>query len=170
MHAGAGNPVYRLRHKGCVQAMLLCDGFYRQLECDDLVGSVQCLSILEINLMLCRSHLVMRGLHYKAHILQCHDDISSGILSKIGRTDVKIARLLMCDRRGQTILITLKQEELTLRSYMEGVSLLRRLGNGTFQDITRVAREGISLRIVYITNQSRHSSLLGSPWENGHRV
>ena len=45
--------------------------------------------------MLGRSHLVMGSLDDKSHILQIHDNVTTGIFAEIQGTDVKIPCLLM---------------------------------------------------------------------------
>ena len=59
MHAAAGCAIDGLGHKRGMEAVLLSQRLDGQLEGHDIVGGMKCLLILEINLMLCRSNLMM---------------------------------------------------------------------------------------------------------------
>ena len=105
MHPRTVDAILRLRHKSSVQSVALCNRAHCQLESHNMIRCRQSLIILKINFVLGGCHLMMGCLHYKPHILQCHDNITPCILSLVKRADVEIARLLAGLRRGHCILI-----------------------------------------------------------------
>ena len=167
MHSGSVHAVFRLRHKGSVQTVTFCNGFYHQFEGHNVICRKQRFIIFKIDFMLGRCIFVMGRLHLKPHILQRQYHISSGILAEIQWSHVKIACLLMGNGGGQSVIIHMVQEELALRSYIEGVSKRRCFTDYLFQNIPGIPLIAGAVRAVNVADQAGYFSLLGSPWEHG---
>ena len=60
----------------------------------------------------------------------------------------------------------MKQEKLTLRPHIHGISFLRCLGDSFFQNISRIHFVRCSVRTIDITDQTGHFALLRSPRKN----
>ena len=78
VHAVACLAVDGLGHEGGVEVVPLGDGFHRQLEGHDLVGALQGGGVLEVDLMLAGSHLVVGRLNLIPHLLQSQADAPPG--------------------------------------------------------------------------------------------
>ena len=69
----------------------------------------------------------------------------------------------MGQRCGPPILVRMEQEELALRPHMEIIPHSLCLRQHFFQNISGIALEHRSVRLIYVADQSRHLSLLRPP-------
>ena len=71
------------------------DLLHDQLEGRDVVGRVDGVPVLEVDLVLAGSDLVMRGLDLEAHRLEGHDDVPPGVLAPVHRRQVEVPPLVV---------------------------------------------------------------------------
>ena len=171
VHSRAVDAEDGLRHKGGVEAVLLSQGFYRQLEGHDVVGGVEGFLILEVDLMLARGHLVVAGLDLKAHLLQGHADLPAGALAVIQGAQVEVARLVVGLGGGTALVVGLEQEELGLGPHVEGV-IPHVLGplKDPLQGAAGIAHKGSAVGVVDIADQPGNLAVAGPPGENHEGV
>ena len=91
VHARAVDAVHRLGHEGRVQPVLLRDVLDDEAERADVVGGDQHVVVAEVDLVLARRHLVVRGLDLEAHRLEREDDLAADVLAEIDRREVEVA-------------------------------------------------------------------------------
>ena len=95
MHPGTADPILGLGHKCSVQTVPLRDRLRHHLKRHDVIRHFQCLAVLQVNLVLCRSDLMMGRLYHESHILQGQYHIAPCIFPQVEGTHVKIRRTLM---------------------------------------------------------------------------
>ena len=167
MHTGARYPEDRLGHEGGVEAVALGQGLDRQLKGHDVVGGVEGLGVLEVDLMLALGALVVAGLDLKVHLLQRHADLPPGGLPVIQGAQVEVARLVVGLGGGLALLVGLEQEELRLRAHIETVvAHVVGLLDHPLEHIAGVAHEGGSIGVVYVADQPGHFTVAGPPGED----
>ena len=91
VHAGSGQPEYRLRHEGRVQVVTECDILDDESKRAHVVGRRQHIVVVEVDLVLTRRDLVVRSLHVHAHLLERDDDLAPHVLAKINRRQIEVA-------------------------------------------------------------------------------
>ena len=166
MHSGTIDPCFRLRHKRSMKTMASGDRLDRHLEGHDIICCGQCICILQIDLMLSRSNLMMRGLDLKSHLFQIQHDIPAHIFCHIDRTHIKISRHLVRLGSRFPFLICLKQEKFTLWPHQKSITHISSFFQYPFQHKTRISLKRFPARPVYITDQTCHLPLLGPPRKN----
>ena len=155
-----------LWHKCSMKPVSFCDCFGNKLKCHDIVCCIHRLCIFQIDLMLCRCHLVMRCLHTVPHIFHCKNNITSCILSLVQRSQIKISCTFIGNRRRISRIIRLKQEKFAFRSYVKVISHLFCLGKYLLKNMSRIAFVSCSIRSVNIADKSCNLSLLRPPRKN----
>ena len=167
VHTGARYPEDRLGHEGGVEAVALGQGLDRQLKGHDVVGGVEGLGVLEVDLMLALGALVVAGLDLKVHLLQRHADLPPGGLPVIQGAQVEVARLVVGLGGGLALLVGLEQEELRLRAHIETVvAHVVGLLDHPLEHIAGIAHEGGSVGVVYVADQPGHFTVAGPPGED----
>ena len=126
VHAGTGRAIDGLGHKGSMQAVGVGDLLDRLLEGDDVVGGVECIGILKVDLMLTGGALVVRGFDLKAQGFQSQADLPAGVVTVVDGAQVEVAGLIAGLGGGLAVLVDLEQEELALRANVEGVAHVSR--------------------------------------------
>ena len=166
VHAAAVDAEHRLGHERGVQAVLLCQRLDSQLEGHDVIGGVQGVGVLEVDLMLAGGDLVVGRLDLKAHLLKRHADLPAGVLAVVERTQVKVGGLV--GRRGsrRALLVRLEQEGLALRADVERIAHCLRALELPLQNPARVSDAGDAVRIVYVAEQARHLDALRQPGQD----
>ena len=102
VHSGAVHAEDRLRHEGRVEAVVEGDLLDDQLERRDVVGRVDGVPVLEVDLVLAGGDLVVRRLDLEAHRLEGDDDVPPGVLAPVDGREVEVAALRRaCRRRGR---------------------------------------------------------------------
>ena len=112
---GAVDPVDRLGHERRVQAVLLGDGLQRELEGDGVVGGLQRVGVLEVDLVLADGDLVVGRLDLDPERLERVDHVLADLLREVGR-EVEVAGLVVGQRLDRAVLGAAEQEELELRA------------------------------------------------------
>src|SRR5690554_4613347 len=87
-----------------------------------IVSSGQSIIILKIYFMLSRSHLMVGGLNFKAHLFKNQAHIPAGILSSVHRAQIKIPSIIMGSHGGFTFRISVEEEKLCLRPGLHGIA------------------------------------------------
>ena len=171
VHTGAGHAVDGLGHKGGVQAVLLGQGLDRQLKGHDVVGGVEGLLILEVDLMLALGALVVAGLDLKLHSLQRQADLPAGRLAVVQGAQIEVAGLVVGLGGGLTLVIGLEQEEFRLGTHIKGIKAhVLGLLQGPLQHVAGVAGEGRTIGVVHVADQAGHLTVAGPPGEDGEGV
>ena len=98
VHPGAVDPVDRLRHERRVQPVLLGDRLERELEGDRVVGGLQRVGVLEVDLVLAGGDLVVGRLDPDPERLERVDHVLADLLGEVGR-EVEVAGLVVRQRR-----------------------------------------------------------------------
>ena len=80
-----------LGHEGGVKIVVVRDLLHHETEEHGAVGRAHRIRVLEINLVLSRGHLVVRGLHLDSHALQGVDDVPARALTAVHRRQIEIA-------------------------------------------------------------------------------
>jgi len=75
--------------------MTFCDRLNYKFKCHNIICGRQRLIITEIYLMLRRSRLMMGRFNLKSHIFQRQHHITSCILTKVQRPEIKISGTFM---------------------------------------------------------------------------
>ena len=167
VHAGAGHAEDGLGHKGGVEAVFLSDGLDRQLEGHDVVGGVEGLGVLEVNLVLALGALVVAGLNLKVHLLQGHTDLPAGGLAVVQGAQVKVARLVVGLGGGLALVVGLEQEKLCLRAHVEGIKAhVMGLLDGPLQHVPGIAHKGGAVGVVHVADEPGHLAVAGPPGEH----
>ena len=166
MHTRSIDPLLGLGHKSGVKSVALCNGLGRHLKGHNVIRCLQGICILQINLMLARSDLMMAGFHLKSHLLQGQHNIPAYIFSQINGRYVKISGPLvgLCCRAP--LFIGVKKEKLTLRPHLEHIPHIRRPFDSPLQHIAGIPLKWCAVRIVHVADQPCHSALLRSPWKD----
>src|SRR5690606_18751545 len=146
VHAGTVDALDRLGHEGGMQAMALGDRLQDVLEGDGAVGGRDGRAVLEVDLVLADGDLVVAGLDLDAHLLKVADHVLADVGGEVAR-QVEVAAPVV-RQRGDALTISREEEELQLRSGVEGVAKLGELLDLAVQDVARVARERIAVWIV----------------------
>ena len=112
---------------------------------------------------------MMGCLDDESHILQVHDDVTTGILTEVQRSDVEISGLFVGVGRRHGIFIGIEQEKFTFGTYLERISHILSLLHRTLQHIAGIAFKRLGVGAIDITDHTRHLALLGSPGEDLQR-
>ena len=171
VHSVSGQAVDGLGHEGGVEVVPLGDGFHRQLEGHNLVGTLQGGGVFEVDLVLAGGHLMVGRLDLIAHLLQGQTDPPPGGLAVIQGAQVEVARLVVGFGGGLAVLVGLEQEKFRLRAYVEGVVAhgLRPLQHA-LQHAPGITHKGGAVRVVHVADQPRHLGVLGLPGEDHEAV
>ena len=170
MHTGAGHAEDGLGHKGGVEAVALGQGLDRQLKGHDVVGGVEGLGVLEVDLMLALGALVVAGLDLKVHLLQGHADLPAGGLAVVQGAQVKVARLVVGLGGGLALVVGLEQEELQFRSHIAGEAQGVGTAEHPLQHTSGITGEGGTIGVVDVADQPGHLAVLGPPGQDGKGV
>ncbi len=136
-----------------------------------LSAVVQSLGILEVDLVLALSHLVVAGLDLKSHLLQRYADLAAGTLAVVQGAQVEVAGLVVGLGGGLALLVGLEQEELSLGAHVEGViAHVGGLLQHPLQHAAGVAYEGSAVGIVDVADESGHLTVLRPPGEHNKGV
>ena len=103
VHARAVDAVDRLGHERRVQAVLLGDRLQRELEGDRVVGGLERVGVLEVDLVLAGGDLVVGGLDADAERLEGVDHVLADLLGEVGR-EVEVAGLVVGQRLDPAVL------------------------------------------------------------------
>ena len=103
----------RLGHERRVQAVLLRDRLERELEGDRVVGGLQRVGVLEVDLVLAGRDLVVGRLDPDPERLERVHHVLADLLGEVGR-EVEVAGLVVRQRRDRAVLAAAEQEELEL--------------------------------------------------------
>ena len=95
MHAGAVDSENRLWHEGRVQAMLEGHMSHNETKSGHVVRSRKSVGVLEIDLVLRRSHLVMGGLDLETHCFESVHDVTPRVLTPVDGSEVEVAPRIM---------------------------------------------------------------------------
>ena len=166
MHAGTVDLLTGFGHKGSMKPVSFCNRPHRHLKGHQLIRRAKCIFIREIDLVLGRSDLMMRGLDLISHFLQCQNDIPSGILSQINRRSIQISCLLMGQRCRQAVIIRMEQEKLTFRVYLKRISHRRSPLQRFFQNPAGTDLIFTPVLPADITQKTGNLSVLRPPWKN----
>ena len=153
-----------------MQAVLLRQRLDGELEGHDVVGGAEGVGVLEVDLVLAGSHLVVGGFDLKAHLFQRHADLAAGAFAVVERAEVKVAGLVGGLRGRRALLVRLEEEELALGADVEGIAHVRRALKLLFQHAARVAHEGRAVRVVHVADEARHLAVLRSPGKDGEGI
>ena len=100
VHPGAVDPEYRLRHERRVQAVAVGHVLHDEAERADVVRRDQGIVVAEIDFVLARGDLVVRGLDVKAHLLESEHDLTADVFTQVDRRQVEVAaRVVRFGRR-----------------------------------------------------------------------
>ena len=171
MHPGTSNPKFWLSHKGCIQTMFASNGFYNEFKDLNLVTSTKHFIVLKVNFMLTYGHFVVTGFYFKSHFGQDVNNLTTSVIRKVCRRQVKIATLVIHFKSWIPIFIELKEEELWLWSKVERFEAnFFHVTKGTFEVSTWVSCKRFPFCCIDITNQACDTTVLISPRENSPRV
>ena len=115
-----------LRHERGGEAECPRDVFHHEPEGRDVVGSLEGVSVPEVDLVLPMGNLVVRRFHFESHPLEDIDDRAPGIFAEISRREIEVRADVVRDRRRLLIGSRLEHEELSFHSRIHGVAQLRR--------------------------------------------
>ena len=160
----------RLGHEGRVHAITASDGFDGLFERHQAISRSNRFIKAEVDFMLARCHLVMRGLDFKAHFLQGQDDFAPDIFTLAERFEVEIRACVIGQGGGIALVIVVEQEKFAFRANVEDVAHLLGLTNDFPEDLARVAGKGLAFERFEIADQPGHFTLLRPPGENQERV
>ena len=113
--------------------------------------------------MLSGGHLVVTGLHLQPNFLQVQADLPAGALSVVQRTQVKVTGGISGLHSGAALLVCVKQEELQLRSHIEGESQILSFTESLFQNTPGISGKGGPVRVMHIADQPGYPAILGPP-------
>ena len=157
MHPVAGDVVDGLGHEGGVEVVLLGDALGHQLKGHNLVGALQGVVILKVDLVLSHGALVMAGLNLKAHLLQIQADLLPGGFAVVQGAQVEVGGLVLGPGGGPAVLVGLKEEELQLGPDVEHVKAhALRPAEHPAQHAPGVAHEGGAVGVVHIAEHPGH--------------
>ena len=106
---------------------------------------------------------MMGGFHFKAHVLQVQHNIPAHILRQVQGAHVKKSRHLVGIRGGPSVLIGVKQKELTFRACLEGISHVQGLPGDPAHHISGVPFKRLPAGPVHVADEPCHLPLLGPP-------
>ena len=125
--------------------MLLGDRLQRELEGDRVVGGLQRVGVLEVDLVLAGRDLVVGRLDPDPERLEGVDHVLADLLGEV-RREVEVAGLIVRQRGDAAVLAAPEQEELELRAGVDDVAELPRPLDLAAQDVARVADERLAAR------------------------
>ena len=151
--------------------MFASNGFDNEFKDLDLVTCAKNFIVLKVNLMLSHCHFVVTSFYFKSHLSQDINDLTTSVVGKVCRSQVKIATLVIHLKSWVSIFIELKEEELWFWSKVEGFEAnFFHVTKGTFEVTTWVSCKRFPFCCIDITNQSCNTTVLISPRENRPRV
>ena len=141
VHAGAVHAENRLRHERRVEAVVERDLLHDELERRDLVGRRDRVAVLEVDLVLAGSDLVVRRLDLEAHRLERDDDVAPRLFAAVHGREVEVAALVVRVDDRVAVRVAAEEEELRLGPGHERVAESLRLVHLTLQRLARAAGE-----------------------------
>ena len=168
VHPRAVDPVDRLGHERRVQAVLLGDRLERELEGDRVVGGLERVGVLEVDLVLAGRDLVVGGLDADPERLERVDHVLADLLGEVGR-EVEVAGLVVRQRRDPAVLAAAEQEELELRAGVDDVAELARPLDLAAEHVPRVAGERLAARREHVADDAGRAARRPSRAATGSR-
>jgi len=166
MHPASADTIDRFCHERRVQAAHQRHRLDRELEGDDVICGVEGVAVLEVDLVLAPSHLVVRRLDLEPHLGEGDDDLAPEILCKVGRCEVKVAADVL-EECGWLVVDHPEEEELQFRTGVKEVAILRGILHGHAEHVARVALERLAALLVDIAHKARHRVIPGPPGQEG---
>ncbi len=135
------------------------------------LSAVECVVVLEVDLVLTAGDLVVAGFDLEAHLLESVDDIPSDVACEV-RGDVEVAAVVGGFGRRVAVLVLFEHEELGFGCEVDLVAHLLGALDGVFQDATRVALEQFARGgIVNVTDHPTGGAIVFlSPGQNRERL
>ena len=143
VHARPVDAVDGLGHERGVKAVQVGDGLEGELEGDRVVGRLEPVGVLEVDLVLAGGDLVVGRLHADPERLERVDHVLAHFLGQVGR-EVEVAGLVVRQGRHVAVLITPEEEELELGAGVPDVAQLAGPLDLLLQHEARVAHEGVA--------------------------
>ena len=143
---------------------------YGELESHDLVCALQGGNGKKIQFMLGGSHFVEGGFYPDPQLFQGKHHVSSGVFTKIQRTEIQIACLVVSGHGCHPVFICVKEKEFALRRCLRFDSHCFCLFQYILQDGSGTSLVSFPILVVNITDQACHFSLLGTPWQDGEGI
>ncbi len=165
MHPAAVDPKYRLRHKRRMQLVVgrnFPDHEFIYL-CE--IGHYQPFLILQVDFLLARSYLVMRGFHRDSHLLQGQDGHLLDLGPDIAESVIEIAPFVNHFRLFRTVEIEIFQ----FRPDIERPPLLGGLFQLPFKDIPRIPFIRSPVRVLDIAEHHGGFHPVDIPRDNPER-
>ena len=145
VHPGAVDPVDRLGHERRVQAVLLGDRLEGELEGHRVVGRLEGVGVLEVDLVLAGGDLVVGRLDPDPERLEGVHHVLADLLGEVGR-EVEVAGEVVRERGDLAVVVAPEEEELELGAHVDDVAELLGALDLPAQDEPRVADERLAAR------------------------
>ena len=91
VHPRSVHAKHRLRHERRVKTVTVGHVLHDESKRTDVVRCNQCVVVSEIDFVLSRSDLVVRGLDVKAHLLEGKDDLAANVFTQINGSQIEVA-------------------------------------------------------------------------------
>ena len=151
--------------------MFASNGFDNEFKDLNLVTSTKHFIVLKVNFMLTYGHFVVTCFYFKSHFGQDVNNLTTSVISKVCRRQVKITTLVIYLKSWISIFIKLKEEEFWLWSKVERFEAnFFHVTKGAFEVPTWVSCKWFPFCCIDITDQSCDTTVLISPRENSPRV
>ena len=153
----------RLRHKAGVQAVSGRNGLHRRLKGQKIIGGGHRVAVFKIDFILPRPLLVMRGLRMDAHLLQGQADFPPDIFALVVGGDIAVASEVVGIHGRIALFIGFKQIKFALGTDLTDIAHLRRLFDGSLQNMPGASLKRPAVGIVHIAEQPHHPAVGGPP-------
>ena len=166
MHAAAWLPVKGLWHKGSMQAVALGNGFDHCFKGHNIVCRLQGAAVFKVDLVLSPGRFMMGAFDFKAHFLQCQDNLPPCIFAPVKGGQVKIAGAVNRLSGRLSVFTQAEQKKFAFCAHVKAIAQLLGFFHLLLQYITAVALKIRTVRIFHITENSGDLSLLRPPGQN----
>mgnify|MGYP001086109461 CR=1 FL=1 len=160
----------RLGQERCAQPILVGNRAHGRLEGHGVIRRLERTRVLEINLVLPRSMLVVAAFRDDAHVFQRQANIPADVLALVQRRDVKIAAYVQRNAGRVAVLVGLEQVELALAADVAD----KAHGAGTLDDGLQVAAAVALKRLAVgqgdVAVHADDAALGGAPRQHGGGV
>jgi len=153
-------------HECCVKPVRKRNLLNHESESNNIVGCLYSVRILEIDLMLPGSNLVMCCLNFVPHWFQHQGNVPPCFLSSVYRWEVDITSLVVRFSDRISGYVYLKQEKFRFRASHYIVSQFFCPFNLSFQQCPRATGKMAAVRVHYVTHQPTDPAMFGNPWKH----
>ena len=142
-----------------VQTVYRCHGLDHAAERDEVVGSGHSGIIREINFVLTRTGLVVRGLRTQVHFLQRQTNLTADVFALVQRRDVHVRGVVVRSFGRQAFFVLLEQIELAFRADFDGITELFHVRLRLTQHLAGVALKRRAVRILDVAEKAHNAPL-----------